>query len=334
MHASGIHVDDECSQAFANFSGKGFIQYRIKEDRFRADVTKNFAASERSKCFQEMQEAMDLKPSFIVAKGVGNEQDKWLLIFYMPEGSTVRDRMVYASSTNAFKDGLGSANFEHATMSVGKKSEVNEAEYENLVKKLSEDDILTLEEKLKIEAETSSHLSMSAVKSRAIVGLPIKASEASLDAITNVGKATVTTAILLLKEDTETLEVQEQGNFSFETAAAKLPAGEPRYVLQSFSHEHESKQASSYVFVYYCPESIKPKLKMFYSTCKQVVMKVCETLGITINKSIELSSTAELTTAYVMDELYPVSAAKKVFKKPGRPGRGNARLIGASDAQQ
>lgn len=88
---------------------------------------------------------------------------------------------------------------------------------------------------------------------------------------------------------------------------------------------------SSFIFLYYCPDDIKPKLKMFYSTCKQVVVKLCENLGVVLSKSIELSETKEITTAAVLEELYPQVAVKKTFKKPARPGRGNARLISSPD---
>jgi hypothetical protein len=174
---------------------------------------------------------------------------------------------------------------------------------------MSHDDLLTLDEKDRIAAESESHKAMSSTRSRAIVGLPIKASDESIASIEAVQKGQPSTVILLLNGETEVLQVQQQGNFTFEQIQSNLPTTEPRYILQNFVHEHDGAQVSSFVFVYYCPEDIKPKLKMFYSTCKQVVVKICENLGIVLTKSIELSEAKELTTPSMLDELYPQGKA-------------------------
>ena len=107
---------------------------------------------------------------------------------------------------------------------------------------------------------------------------------------------------------------------------------EPRYIVQNFAHEHDGARANAFIFVYYCPEDTKAKNKMVYSTCKSMVVKVCESSGIEIRRSIELSESKELTTGSMLEELYPQVSAKKTFKKPARPGRGNARLIASPDA--
>lgn len=254
---------------------------------------------------------------------------KWLLIFYMPDGCTVRDRMVYAASTAALKDGLGTSNFESATFSCSAPKDATQAEYESVSRQMSQDDLLTLDEKAKLEGETQSAMAMSSTKTRAIVGLPIKASEDVLAALANVQKGSPSALILSLSSETEELQVAASGNFTFESLASKLPADEPRYLLVNFTHDHDGSSVSAFIFGYYCPDSIKPKLKMFYSTCKQMVVKMVEAQGIALSKSMEFSESKELSTPAVMEELYPAAAAKKSFAKPSRPGRGNARLIRA-----
>ena len=247
----------------------------------------------------------------------------------MPDGCTVRDRMVYAASVAALKDGLGQSNFEAAIFSCGSPKDATQAEYESVSRQMSQDDLLTLDEKAKLEGETQSAMAMSSTKTRAIVGLPIKASEDALSALANVQKGAPTSLLLSLNSETEELQVAAQGNFTFDALSSKLPADEPRYLLVNFQHDHEGSSVSSIVFGYYCPDGIKPKLKMFYSTCKQMVVKMVEACGMTINKSMEFSEAKELSNQAVMEELYPAATAKKSFAKPSRPGRGNARLIRA-----
>ena len=84
----------------------------------------------------------------------------------------------------------------------------------------------------------------------------------------------------------------------------------------------------SAVFYYFCPELIKPKLKMFYSTAKSIVTRLCEVeFGMPITKSLEISDRQEMSTPHVLDALHPQESQKGV-QKAARPGRGNARLIG------
>jgi hypothetical protein len=275
--------------------------------------------------------------------------------------------MVYAASSAALKDGLGLSNFDAATFSISKPAEASASDYTSVSRSMSQDELLTLDEKEKRDGEMQSAMSMGSGRSLAIVGLPIKASDEALAALTDAQKGQHSTVILLLNSETEVLQVQKAGDFSFEQVQGMLPPTEPRYVLHNFAHEHEGKQTKAFVFAYYCPDDIRvrthphnlrclafcsnhadlltkppslgplslcvcfcqPKLKMFYSTCKQVVVKVCEQLGITIARSLELSEPKELSGASVLEELYPQASAKKTFKKPARPGRGNARLLGA-----
>ena len=68
---------------------------------------------------------------------------------------------------------------------------------------------------------------------------------------------------------------------------------------------------------------------MFYSTAKSIVTRWCEAdFGLPITKSLEISDRNEMSTAAVLDAIHPQESVKKTFKKPARPGRGNARLIG------
>lgn len=335
MHASGIRVDDAAKSAFVEASADAstlFLRYRISNDTFvRADTGKLASDNEPVANWAALRGALSqtaTEPCFLVTRSVNREPGKWLLIFFMPEGCTVRDRMVYASSASALKEGLGEGNFEATTFNISKIEECSGEEYEAAGRSMSHDELLTLDEKEKRDGELASHLAMSSTRAQAIVGLPIKASEESIEAMANVIKGTPTAVILSLSPDTEELQVQESGDYTFEQLQGKLPSDEPRYVLNYFSHEHDGKQINALVFVYYCPDDIKAKLKMFYSTCKQVVVRIIdERLGGEVTKSIELGEKHELSTAAVLDDLYPQTSVKKTFKKPARPGRGNARLL-------
>ena len=148
---------------------------------------------------------------------------KWLLIFYMPEGCTVRDRMVYAASASALKDGLGGSNFDASTYSVSKLDELSSDDFLAVSRSMSQDELLTLDEKEKLASETESAKSMSSTRSQAIAGLPIKASEESLDLLSKIQKGEPNTVILQLEGESQTLLVQQSGQFTFEQIQSKLP---------------------------------------------------------------------------------------------------------------
>ncbi len=174
----------------------------------------------------------------------------------------MRDRMVYAASSAALKDGLGQSNFDAATYSISLPSEASAVEYTATSRSMSQDELLTLDEKEKLDGETQSALAMGSTRTRAIVGLPIKASEDALTQLAAVQKGSpVSTVILLLNSESEVLEVQTAGNFTFEQVQGMLPLDQPRYVLQNFAHQHEGKQTNAYVFCYYCPDDCKPKVR-------------------------------------------------------------------------
>ena len=340
MHTSGITVDDEVLSEFSTARQDPatlFLQYRIQSDRFHRTSTGQRTAS-RDADFVAMQRALSpSEPCFLVARPTAAvsgaaKSEKWLLVFYMPDGASVRDRMIYSSSSTALRDGLGSSAFLANTWNIRSPTECTAAHYQLDTNSVTSDEqLMTADELAAKDAETSSHLAMSSTRVAAIVGLPIQLEGDAQQRLSQLAQQKGHTAILKLDGDTERLSIDEQGSWPIDDIAARLPANEPRYVLTNFVPTNSAAGSggdSVFVFVYYCPDNIKPKLKMFYSTCKQVCIKLCEQLQLVVAKSLEISERSELTTAAVMEALYPQEAVKKTFKKPGRPGRGNARLIG------
>jgi hypothetical protein len=193
-------------------------------------------------------------------------------LFVSVSGCTVRDRMVYAASSAALKDGLGQSNFDAATFSISKPAEASASDYTSVSRSMSQDELLTLDEKEKRDGEMQSAMSMGSGRSLAIVGLPIKASDEALAALTDAQKGQHSTVILLLNSETEVLQVQKAGDFSFEQVQGMLPPTEPRYVLHNFAHEHEGKQTKAFVFAYYCPDDIRVRIHTNrHSSCTYVV---------------------------------------------------------------
>jgi hypothetical protein len=308
----------------------GFIKIEIANDTFKKGGEGKLT-EDRTEHFKGIQKALEpRKPCYVVARA--EEKDKWMMVFHMPDNCTVRDRMVYASSTSALKLGLGAPKFTHDFILRDVK-DCTPNGYEEARKKGDEQDVLTHEERMKIEAEQDSLRTASASvssKMSGMGGVPIKASEDSQAAIKAVAQGNSVTVVLHLDPATEQLQKTAIGNMEIEGIVKQLPDKEPRFVLHNFKHDNDSKKASAFVFVYYCPDIATPKLKMFYSSSKSVVVNLCEQLGASVTKQIETSQAGELTKQLVMDELYPKKADNKAFSKPKAAGKGGRRLAGGA----
>jgi hypothetical protein len=66
------------------------VQYRIASDTFRQVSSGRVGGGSVEDNWTQIRrglEASPNEPSFVVARGVSKEANKWLLIFFMPEGA-------------------------------------------------------------------------------------------------------------------------------------------------------------------------------------------------------------------------------------------------------
>jgi len=78
------------------------------------------------------------------------QQGKWLLMFYVPEDSIVKSKMLYASSASGLKEGLGTSHFiQDYYMTV--PTECTLEAYQHSIKQFSKEEILTMDEIIKLE---------------------------------------------------------------------------------------------------------------------------------------------------------------------------------------
>jgi len=256
------------------------------------------------------------------------QESKWIMILYVPEVALVRDKMVFASSVSALKDGLGSSHFV-TDFSISTTKECTYEEYQHGIKEIAEKDVMTIQEQLKHDAQNESVLSMGESKVSAMIDIPIKVSDEANQSMDKLVRGTVDTVIYRMNPDTEVLEVDTSGNLKIEGITAKFPKAEPRFVIHNFAHEYEGHKVKSFVFFYFCPNVAKPRLKMMYSSCKSIVIKLALGSNIDLKKNLEASEPDELTPTVVLTELYPKKDEKVAFKKPTAGGaKGKARFRG------
>jgi hypothetical protein len=230
--------------------------------------------------------------------------------------------MVYASSIAELQRGFGQAKF--VPVSIYRISEGPECTWEAYAKTLQNIDkseLMTSEELMAQEARHDSVNAVGGSKVSAIVGMPVKVQDGATGFIEQVKNGELTTLILQLNNETEVLERADSGDYTLEEIAKKMTRQEPRFIIHNFRHSNEGKEIVATIFIYYCPDGAKPRLKMFYSSCKNVVQHIVTNTGITVAKSLETSEPSEVTPASVLTELYPQQVAKAGFKKPVSKGR-------------
>jgi len=320
---SGTTVSQKLVDAFvaAQNSDVALIKVEISNGQFHDTFSSPSRGSEREN-FQAAQSFLqDRKPCYILMKS----DEQWRIIFFVPDDSPVRDRMIFASSTSALKLGLGNKFLRDFVV-----RDKDECSLEHFVAQHSNDvdesEVMTLAEMESKEAVKESMLAVTAVTTK-IAGMsdiPMKIADSATEAVQNVQSGAVTTVVLKLDPTSEQLEAVAVGNMVLADVVADLPNKEPRYLLQNHHHEHDGKQAQATILVYYCPDASLPRLKMFYSTCKSNVVRMCETLNLPIKKQIEVSDSSELTDKLVVSELYPPPVENQTFSKPTARGRAGA----------
>lgn len=330
MHTSGINVTQEMAKAFHDATEDKetlYVQYSIdlKNDCFVQGKTGKTTGQGREKDFESIQQCLQPKePCYIILRGENPEQ--FVCVFYVPDNSPVRAKMVFASSNQALKTGLG-AKFE-TEFPVGNPQECTYAEYQKVFASTNEDNVMTWQERDAKAAIYETHTGFDESKVSAIMGIPIPAAasvEPNLKALMAKEHNTVE---LILDVKTEVLGSEVYDITISDLVSQKLPEKEPRYFMHNYKMTHEGKEEDHCVFIYYCPAACVPKQKMFYSSSKATILKLFAQLGVKDVFNIEADCPGEVSDAIIQQEIHPAAVADTTFSKPkAAKGRAGGRRV-------
>jgi len=284
-HRSGIKVDDDLKKDFASIQQDSkvlYVEIRVKDDKFIKGVSGSGSADE--KAWAVLQNLLKPRtPTYIVTRA-GAPDGKWVLIFYVPEDSLVKEKMIYASSVSALKEGLGSNLFANE-FAISTAKECNAQEFNVSTHKFAKEDIMTTSETLKQEAKDLSSKEASDTKQQAMADIPLAVSDDATKELAKLKAGAIDLVVLSIDMKTEILQhcaVSLTTKISLDDIikGGYLPEKEPRYLIYRYAHLYEEKQQSSIVFLYYCPDIATPRNKMTYSAMKQNVSRIAENAGI------------------------------------------------------
>ena len=251
---------------------------------------------------------------------------QWAFLSFVPDGSPVRKRMLFASSRDACKKQLGEPYFEYDLNGSMQSELMYEAfqEYLSELKKPKQYDVMSATEKALVR-EAVAVVDMGGGNAHSV---RFPASDEAKEALKNSGENGL--VVLRLDLNKESIELEGSLTISPEKLAEQLNEEEPRYFVYRWHHEHEGKQLTSKVFVYWCPDGAKVKAKMMYSTVKSIAVELA---GDEIEARIEINTGDPLTEAELQEAIHPPPAATLAqarnsgIKKPSRPSSSRPRRL-------
>lgn len=307
-------------QATAKNSNILFVKFEIQNDTFVKTGEGNSTGSLASDLKAIQSVLVDKQPSYVVFR---LEENKWCCICFIPNDSPVRLKMIYASSKAALKVGLGSDKFGE-DFNISDKNECTVEDFSASAKGVGKDVVMSADERMYHETRHEHSAGTSEGKVSAIVGIPIKIADATIEALKGIASGSVSSLELVIDAASETLGNAPITNDKL--SALKLPEKEPRFFVVAFNYFHDGANKNKLLLIYYCPNKAIPKLKMLYSTSKANVIKIFDTLNIKDFHNLEVNEASELAEDVVIADIHPPTTNDRGFAKPKAAGRGKAKL--------
>jgi len=234
----------------------------------------------------------------------------WILVMWVPDGSPVRARMLYASTRDTLKKELGRSFFDNEVHGSSAEDLGYDA-FTSLQEKHRGDAPLTETERI---AATESAMAVD-VDGSTDVKIKFPLADAAQAALRAFSSSELDHVQLSLDITRETIELAgKTAKMDVPALAASLPNNVPRFTIFRYRHKFEGDSFEPVVLVYSCPSESKVKERMLYSTVKAVVSAYCEALGITLEKKFEVEGGDELDEEYFMERFH--EPEREVVRKP------------------
>jgi len=272
----------------------------------------------------------DNEPCYLLYRLDEKEGDlfKWLLISWSPDSSSVRNKMLYASTKATLKKEFGGGQIKDDLYG-NIREDVSLNGYQKHVISAAAPGPMSREEleREEVRAQSSSEIAVD-TKHQTVSGLAFPMTSRAREAIKNYHNQKFNYVQLCINIAKEIIDVTDTKTCDVHSLPSLVPNDVPRYHVFRFDHTHEGDFLKSTTFIYTMPGyNCSIKERMLYSSCKNAVVEIIEQDGIEITKKIEVDSGSELTESFLQDELHPKKILTKAkFSRPAPPNRGNRRI--------
>jgi len=264
-------------------------------------------------------------PCYIVIR-LEEEKEKgkdWMLLSYVPDGSPVRQRMLYGSTRELLKRQLGSSVFS-ADMHGSTPDDFSYEAY--VVLRTSAVESPLTEAEITTRAEATMEVDYGTTREY-VHSVSFPMARVAADALKAIGSSK-SLVQLELDLEKETIELRQAKDCAVGSLGSEIPSDQPCFSFYRYDHTHAGTDVSPIVFIYSCPNGAKIKAKMLYSTVKAAATGAAEDCGVKIEKKLEISEGSELDANLLNSEIHPAEnqQTKQAFKRPMKPGRGRPRM--------
>jgi len=292
-----------------------FIKINIS-DSVLNDVASQEGTSDLASDYASIQNHLT-EACFIVFR---NDEDKWILLKYVPEETKVRDRMPYAQSVADLKTQLGGASLFIREIFGTTKDELSWKAYQEVV--LGESAQIMTSNEISAQEE----LMQSSLTSNQVIGsagLKMPVTEEAQGAFRQFASSSLNWVEIDVDVKTEKVHLKStKSTVAASELTSLLPNDAPRYAL--LRHE------GNVVFIFSCPDNAPARHRMIFASSKQNVVDTVSQFNIAIDKKTEVRSPSDIGEALGLGDTSSTqtsSPAPATFSKPARPGRGPMKIL-------
>ncbi|XP_058117638.1 twinfilin [Anopheles ziemanni] len=254
----------------------------------------------------------------------------WLLMSWVPESASVRQKMLYASTKATLKLEFGSGHIKEELNATSREETTLQGYHKHRIDFSTPAPLTSREEELaelrKTEVKTDFGID---TKQQTLGGINCPISPAAEQGLHDMRRGGYNYLQFRIDLEEEKIHLVNGANIQLSELPAQIPTDHARYHLYIFKHHHEGTYLESVVFVYSMPGySCSIRERMMYSSCKGPFSATIEKHGIEVAKKLEIDDGAELTEEFLHEELHPRKLnLRPQFSKPkGPPSRGAKRL--------
>lgn len=241
--------------------------------------------------------------AYVLVRKAGPKE--WLSITYVPDGTKIKDKMVYAATKATLLSHLGYQNFSDE-LHANNQEELSWEHYQGTLKPslcYSHAEEIRMEVNKLEDAERTFR----SQKARPLSGsggyhsvaMPFSASAKS--SMQEFANGTANFVELTINDAKTGVDATKTKTVDTSSANREMHTGEPRFYLLKYQGKT--------VLVYACPSKSPQRLRMVYSTSKPSVIEQVESQGVRIAKSSEVSEPSEVTEQYIREALQPKPVA-------------------------
>lgn len=334
-HQTGIRANEALNKFFGNCRDGQIRAFKVSIDNEELCLssfseTKGSWEEDYDRCVPRLVKPE--QPAYILFRLDSlNESGgfNWLLISWSPDDSPIRQKMLYASTKATLKQEFGSGQIKEEIHATVPEDVTLKGLHHQRQCAVSPAPLTSREEELAMLSHDLTEVSIDS-RTQTLGGVSFPLVPVAKTALKNLAAGKVNYVQLKIDIEEEQILLAKAENVSLDQLPLQVPENAARYHVYVFKHTHEGDYVESVVFIYSMPGySCSIKERMLYSSCKAPLLDYVEnSIGLKMEKKLEIDSGSELTEEFLQDEIHPKkNLHRPKFEKPkGPPGRGAKRL--------